>query len=187
MNKSYITPQALASALEMRDLTDETAGPHAIQTIASRLIDALSSPEKETITWRGTRIVSEWDNYDCLGYRPDAVTRATRYSRYTAPGQLLRTQMSAAIPGALRHIAGWTDRATKPVLIAAPGMVYRRDVIDKWHTGEPHQIDLWETGARTYGKADLLEMAGKVAETILPGREWRTTPAEHPYTTGGLQ
>ena len=28
-------------------------------------------------------------------------------------------------------------------IVACPGVVYRRDSIDRLHSGTPHQLDLW--------------------------------------------
>lgn len=44
------------------------------------------------------------------------------------------------VPMALEELAasGGGD-----VTLLCPGMVYRRDVIDPRHIGEPHQLDVW--------------------------------------------
>jgi len=89
---------------------------------------------------------------------------------------MLRSQTSALIPGALRGLTR-TD-----ALIACPGVVYRRDSIDRLHTGTPHQLDLWRVGP-----GDLPELVGLAVRAALPGVPWRTKPASHPYTTGGLE
>ena len=69
-----------------------------------------------------------------------------------------------------------------------PGIVYRRDAIDRLHTGTPHQVDIWRVARRevmTVG--DLKEMVEIVVGAALPGAEWRVEPRVHPYTTEGLQ
>ncbi|WP_051809381.1 hypothetical protein [Actinoplanes subtropicus] len=66
--------------------------------------------------------------------------------------------------------------------IGCSGVVYRRDAIDRLHTGTPHQLDLWRLG-----DGDLLELVGLALHAALPGVPWRTRPAAHPYTTGGLE
>jgi phenylalanyl-tRNA synthetase alpha chain len=74
------------------------------------------------------------------------------------------------------------------VLLVCPGLVYRQDVIDRLHAGEPHQVDLWRIrrGA-TLTDHDLREMARLVVSAALPGYERRAIRAEHPYTTDRLQ
>jgi phenylalanyl-tRNA synthetase alpha chain len=74
------------------------------------------------------------------------------------------------------------------VLLACPGMVYRRDCIDRLHTGEPHQVDLWRLRRGVpLGAPDLQEMIATVVRAALPGVEHRTLRAEHPYTVDGLE
>jgi phenylalanyl-tRNA synthetase alpha chain len=92
------------------------------------------------------------------------------------------------IPPALRALGAVDD-----VLLACPGLVYRRDAIDRLHTGTPHQLDLWRVvdGARRGGPMvvdDLSEMIAVVVAAALPGADGvRTMPAVHPYTSDGLQ
>jgi len=54
--------------------------------------------------------------------------------------------------------------------------------------GTPHQVDLWRI-ARDHpvGAADLREMVETLVGAVLPGAQWRTEAASHPYTTDGLQ
>src|SRR4051812_3018618 len=155
-----LSPAALAADLAVRDLTDPASGPHALQLLVSAILDAASArwPSASLVVHRGSRVVSVADNYDHLGYPPSAKARDSRYTRYVDQHRLLRSQTSALIPGALRGLTS-TD-----ALIAAPGMVYRRDAIDRLHTGTPHQLDLWRLGA-----GDLLELVGIALRAALPG------------------
>ena len=180
---SVLSDDALAADLAVRDLTDPAAGPHAIQLLVTAILAAATDrwPTARLIVHRGDRVVGVADNYDHLGYAPSAAARDARYTRYISPTRMLRSQTSALIPGALRSLT-----ATE-ALIACPGIVYRRDAIDRLHTGTPHQLDLWRltTGPLTAG--DLLDLAGAALDAALPGVPWRTTAADHPYTTGGLE
>ena len=134
---------------------------------------------------RQSPIVSVADNYDRLHYPCDGAARDARYTRYVCDTALLRTQTSAMIPGALRRIA---HAPPQDVLLACPGIVYRRDSIDRLHSGEPHQLDLWRvTRARQLTHADLRATVYTLGSVLLPGRELRMTPAQHPYTLDGQQ
>jgi phenylalanyl-tRNA synthetase alpha chain len=188
---TYLTPHALAADLAVRDLTDPAQGPHAMQLIVDAVLAAVSrhrtdvNPAAELIVDRGERIVDVADNYDRLGYTADATARDARYTRYVDRRRLLRSQTSALVPPALRRIAG-TGRTE--VVLACPGIVYRRDTIDRLHTGTPHQLDVWPlTGVSEPARADLLNLVSVVVDAALPGVRWRTVPAVHPYTTDGLQ
>ncbi|MFG1925036.1 hypothetical protein [Cryptosporangium sp. NPDC048952] len=167
----------LVSALELRDLTDPSAGPHALQLLLDDLVAADWGCPVDV--QRSSPLVAVEDNYDRLGYEPDAVTRDARYSRYVAETVMLRSHTSAGIPPALRRLAPEPD-----VLLVLPGLVYRRDVIDRLHVGAPHQVDLWRV---TSSPVSLDDMVALVVTTVLPGARWRLTPASHPYTCDGRQ
>jgi phenylalanyl-tRNA synthetase alpha chain len=136
---------------------------------------------------RAHPIVSIDDNYERLAFPPDAASRDARHSRYVSETCLLRTHTSAMIPPALRGLGGSVD----DLLLACPGLVYRRDAIDRLHTGTPHQLDLWRVvdgGRSAMATADLDEMIEAVVAAALPGAEAvRTVAAVHPYTHDGLQ
>lgn len=171
----------LVHALELRDLTDPSRGPHAMQLLLDAIVTALPSP---ATIHRASPIVSIADNYDRLGYPPDGAAREARYTRYVCDSAVLRTQTSAMIPRLLRELASAPPADT---VLACPGLVYRRDVIDRLHVGEPHQLDLWRIARAPLGQADLDAMIAAVVQAALPGTAHRTQPATHPYTTHGRQ
>lgn len=177
----------LGHDLSIRDLTDPAGGPHAIQLILGRAIGALAARWGCQVRWRrGDRIVPVSDNYDLLGYDPADVTRDARYSRYVADGWMLRSHSTALVPGGLRWLAALPDDDT---LLACPGLVYRRDAIDRLHTGTPHQLDLWRITRRRPAMTapDLAGMIAAVLGDLLPGAPRRLQERVHPYTLGGRQ
>ncbi|GAA3884115.1 hypothetical protein GCM10022243_56090 [Saccharothrix violaceirubra] len=161
-----------------RDLSDPAYGPHAMQVLLDEVLAALPG---EVRVVRDHPEVSVDDNYTRLGYPPDAITRDARYTRYTTPGRMLRSHTTAMVPPALRLLSrdDWAD-----VTLACAGMVFRRDVIDRVHSGTPHQLDLWRI---TRTRHDLLSWVDTVLGAAVPGLEYRTVPATHPYTTSGIQ
>ena len=181
-----LSPLALANDLAIPDLTADPG--HALGRLVDVLTDALCARwGSELRVVRSHPIVSTDDNYDRLGFPRDAVTRDARYSRYVSETCLLRTHTSAMIPPALRSLA-----RTSPVgdvVLACPGLVYRRDAIDRLHTGTPHQLDLWRvTDRATMTTGDLDEMIGAVVAAALPGAtSYRVEPRSHPYTEHGRQ
>lgn len=187
MDRPILSAEARASALAIRDLTDPAGGPHAMQRLVAAASGALAAAWRcEVIVHRAHPEVSVADNYDRLHYPPGGAARDARHTRYVAADRLLRTQTSAMIPPLLDSLA--RAGAVRDALLACPGLVYRRDAIDRLHTGEPHQLDLWRlrTGA-PLARADLLEMIERVAGALLPGWPVRTHEVSHPYTEGGLQ
>lgn len=186
MSRTILSEELLRRALAVTDLTDPEAGPHALQCLVRSALDALCGIwQCELVLDRQSPIVSVADNYDRLHYPPDGAARAARYTRYVSEDQVLRTQTSAMIPALLRRLA---DRAPNDLLLACAGLVYRRDAIDRLHSAEPHQLDLWRVSKTlTLGRHELQEMIACVLSALLPGRQWRATPAVHPYTLDGLQ
>ena len=158
---------------------------HAISLVVSNVTSAL------TVLWghpprllRPDPVVSIQDNYDYLGYPADAAARSPRYARYVDSTHLLRTQMTSAIPPWLTQL----DRTVDEDAIVVPGLVWRRDCVDRHHVGEPHQLDAWRAvRGPTMHRSDLLKMIAAVVEAILPGVEWRANETQHPYTEGGLE
>ena len=186
MSIPILNSESVRRALSVADLTDPNSGPHAMQALIAEVVAALRGAWGCTaLVHRQSPIVSIADNYDRLHYPQDGAARDARYTRYVGDGLLLRTQTSAMIPPLLQQLAA---QPPPEVLLVCPGLVYRRDCIDRLHTGEPHQIDLWRLARdRPLGVADLQQMIELAVAALLPGRELRTLAAQHPYTTSGLQ
>lgn len=187
LSQSQLSLAEYRRAVAVRDLTDPGQGPHAIQQLVSDAIAALSRAWGARVhVQRANPVIPIEDNYDRLGYPPEGAARGARYTRYVSDRLLLRTQTSALVPDALSRLLV-TDEAPD-WLVACPGVVYRRDEIDRLHSGEPHQLDLWcvRRGA-TLTHEDLRTMIAEVTRALLPGVEHRTSSANHPYTLDGLQ
>lgn len=185
---TYLTADQLYHALTLPDLSNPSSGPHAIQILLEDVLTALTCKWSCTLKLvRTPPLVSVRDNYDRLGYERQDVTREERYTRYASPTTMLRSHTSADIPAVLdsyssSHTTGVDE------LIAIPGLVYRRDVVDRTHVGEPHQVDLWRLKSMAdTSELDLNEMIATIVEAVLPGSRWRTIPARHPYTDEGRQ
>jgi phenylalanyl-tRNA synthetase alpha chain len=187
MSPAVLSPTQLRRALAIRDLTDPSEGPHAIQRVVKSATDALARAWNiPVLVDRAGPLIPVTDNYDRLHYPPDGAARDARYTRYVTPVRVLRTQTSAMIPPLLERLAAAPQPAD--ALLACAGIVYRRDVIDRLHTGEPHQLDLWRISrGAPLGVAHLEEMIARVAAAVAPELPVRTSPAVHPYTTDGRQ
>jgi phenylalanyl-tRNA synthetase alpha chain len=180
-----ISSDQLARDLAIRDLTDPAAGGHAIQLLIDLAVAALTAAwDCHVYLARGPRVVSLADNYDALGFPPDAVTRDSRYTRYVDRDHMLRSHATAMIPAALRSLS---DGGPEDILIVCPGITYRRDAIDRLHSGTPHQLDLWRIARHVLGEEDLEEMIRLLADALFPGRSYRWEPRCHPYTLNGRQ
>ena len=184
----YLSPAQLQAALGIRDLSDPGEGPHAIQILIDRAVEALARAWSCEVRWcRGPKVVPVADNYDRLGYAADAITREARYTRYVSTGQMLRSHSSVMVPPALRQLA--RDRLARgdDVLLVCPGMAYRRDAIDWQHSGTPHQLDLWRITRQAMTDADLDGMISRLLGALVPELPYRQEPRTHPYTRHGRQ
>lgn len=184
---NYLSLTELNGALEVRDLSDPASGVHAIQLLLDEVIEALTTSWRlPSETHRLNPLVATRDNYDRLGYSPGAASRDSRYSRHVSPTVMLRSHTSAGIPALLDSLRDTEERYD--VLHILPGLVYRRDSVDRNHVGTPHQVDIWRVKSRgLLGLTELHEMMAAVAQAVLPGCEWRATPTQHPYTSHGHQ
>ncbi len=183
----YLPPAELSAALAVRDLTDPEQGPHALQLILDDIVAAVGRDSGvPVIEHRSSALVATADNYDRLGYAPDDITRDARYSRHVSPTVMLRSHTTAGIPAVLDRLRDADDDHDQVVVL--PGLVYRRDSIDRTHVGTPHQTDLWRMSRRRrLGVDDLHQLARTIVTAVLPGARWRVIPAVHPYTSHGLQ
>ena len=163
----------LVRALNVRDLSDPAQGPHAMQLLIADLKAVLDNPREV----RHHPLVPVEHNYEHLGYPRDAITREARYTRYVSETCMLRSHTTAMIPPALRE-------ATPDVTLVCPGLVYRRDTVDRLHTGTPHQLEIWRISTNQERFEDLVDT---VVTTLLPGKRYRMVDARHPYTTHGKQ
>ena len=190
--RAPLSAEQLSRDIAIRDLSDPAGGPHAIQLIADTAVSALDAAWNRDgasceVRWcRGPRIVPISDNYDRLGYAPTDVTRAVRYTRYVDEERMLRSHSTAIVPSALRQLASQA-RPPADVLLACPGIAYRRDAIDWQHTGTPQQLDLWRISKRGLGSPELDQMIAVLADALVPGLPCRYEPRVHPYTTNGRQ
>jgi phenylalanyl-tRNA synthetase alpha chain len=197
-----LTSLERARDLSIRDLTDPAAGPHGLQVLLDQVTAALAAAcGCAVLVRRGDRVVTVGENYDLLGFSSDVVTRDARYTRYVSEGEMLRSHTSAIVPGVLRDLAELGPDAPSDVLFACPGICYRRDAIGRWHTGTPHQLDVWrlrrrgagsgdradDDRARRLDEGDLDELIATICRTVVPGRPWRCEPRVHPYTERGRQ
>ena len=180
-----ISADAYRKALVLPDLTDAAHGPHALQLLVHDAVAALRETwDCDLIVHRAHPLVGVTDNYELLGYAPEAAARDARYTRYVSDSEVLRTHTSAMIPGLLRSLA---RVAYEDVLLACPGLVYRRDRIDRLSVGEPHQLDLWRVRHGRLCADDLRAMVAVVVRALIPGAVYRCLTAVHPYTRDGLE
>ena len=162
------------------DLTQDKT--HVIGKLVDLIHQALPNA---TLLDRTSELVAVHDNYDALGYAKDAVCRLPQYAHYVDATTMYRTQMTSQVPGLLRNLS-----ANSPTDVSwlIPGIVYRRDVTDRYHVPAPHQMDVWMvSNTRTYTVEDLHTLIKTVLYSVLPNVKYRVNPTSHTYTDNGLE
>ena len=187
-SKKYICALSVSNALDLCDLTEVDHQAHAIGLLLSEVLEGLVSrgwPAGQIL--RGPRIVSAQENYGLLGYDLAEVTLGSEHTRWVDEHSLLRTQTTSQIPRALQRVS--QDRkAGEIILLAAPGITFRRDSRDRWHCAEPHQMDIWLLGDPALStRMHLLKLVGDILECSVPNMAWVYSDSPHHYTEGGIE
>jgi phenylalanyl-tRNA synthetase alpha chain len=188
MKQELMSPERMAASLAIPDLTDPKNGIHAINIVAKKIQIALEAAYGKIIAaeHRTDPRVTVEENYDQLLFPKDNAGRSSRYTRYVTSEVVLRTHTSAAIPRWLKE----TDRGLMDdIIVPVPGLCYRRDVVDKTHCAEPHQMDIWriKKGSPRLERNELIKMVETILESVIPGYRYRANEVQHPYTINGLE
>ena len=78
---SILSAEEVRRALSIRDLTHPALGPHALQLLVDAAATALAAAWNISVRMqRASPIVSIRDNYDRLGYSPEAAARDARHA-----------------------------------------------------------------------------------------------------------
>ena len=187
-SKAYLCARLVNEALELNDLTELKHPAHAIGLLLDEVLEGLTArgwPDAQVL--RGPRIVSAQENYGLLGYDPAEVTLGSEHTRWVDEHSLLRTQTTSQIPKALQQ-AAQNRKAGELILLAAPGITFRRDSRDRWHCAEPHQMDIWVLGdPQLSTREHLLRLVADILECSVPGMSWIYQSSPHHYTEGGIE
>lgn len=136
VSKKYLTEASVHKALLLEDLTEKNHPDHAVRLLLNEVLLGLAQngwPRAQLQV--GPRIVSAEENYGLLGYDPKETTLGSEHTRWVDEHSLLRTQTTSQIPAALK-LAAQGRQPGQTVLLAAPGITFRRDSRDRWHCAE---------------------------------------------------
>lgn len=183
----HISQEQLKQSLSLEDLSAKEG--HVLNILVNKIKTSLMNKYNiEPDIQKGNPIVSKEDNFTKLGYENTEVSMGTKYTRYIDDSKILRTQMTSTIPSLLEE---YSKDPKEVKLWLCPGLVYRRDVIDKTHVGEPHQMDIWLIKKGKTNRADLLELVeivvGTVGEILGSKLKYRCNETSHNYTEEGIE
>lgn len=184
---NYLSDAEITKLLNIEDLTENVN--HAIGLSACLLRQALEAHFKlPAYILKSSPIVEKKNNFDLLNYSPDEASLSEVYTKYVSDTKLFRTQMTALIPPALMSLNS-ADKNNH--LLLAPGMVYRRDVVDRTHVGQPHQMDVWFLSKEPQSRKDLLAMVdvivGVLSKIVGKKINYRYNETSHNYTKDGIE
>ncbi len=186
--KKFLAYAAVHQALTQVDLTEKGSPDHAVRLLVDEILVGLAArgwPVAQVLT--GPRIVSAEENYGLLGYDPAEVTLGSAHTRWVDEFSLLRTQTTSQIPAALQRAAALRQPG-ETILLAAPGITFRRDSRDRWHCAEPHQMDIWVLGDPSLSTREhLMRLVDDVMQSAVPEKSWIFTDSRHHYTEGGIE
>jgi len=176
----------LRNSLNIPDLTDRKNGIHAINIALESISQAMAREFGIAVEEiRSAPEVTVRENFDDLLFPLDNLSRSSCYTRYVSAATVLRTHTTAAVPAWLQKLS---QNASRDAMAIFPGMCFRRDVIDKKHCGQPHQLDVWRIRkVKPFDKDDLLHLVETITDAVIPGHEYRANDVVHPYTVGGLE
>ncbi|MBS0185977.1 MAG: hypothetical protein JSS34_06530 [Proteobacteria bacterium] len=179
--------EKLAHFLNIRDLSDPSHGPHAVNLVVDKIKETFSSKldNPSILFCRGGPISDVTEEFDALYIPSTDKQRSSRYTRYISEKQILRSHTTALIPRFLKKIR---SENINDVYAFCPGMCYRRTVINKMYTSEPHKLDIWRIKrGNLLEERHLEDLIEIVLEGIGIGLEYRTQRTSHPYTLKGLK
>jgi phenylalanyl-tRNA synthetase alpha chain len=187
-SKKYLADTSVHQALLLVDLTETSAPDHAVRLMLNEILQGLAEkgwPHAQLQT--GPRIVSAEENYGLLGYDPAEVTLGSEHTRWVDECSLLRTQTTSQIPAALQR-AAQLRQPGETILLAAPGITFRRDSRDRWHCAEPHQMDIWVLGDPELSTHEhLLRLVSDILKSAVPEKPWVYSDSPHHYTEDGIE
>lgn len=138
------------------------------------------------------RIVTVQQNFDLLNTPKDHPSRKESDTYYLTDAYLLRTQMTAMWSFYLKDPEVLKRLETEGQIQAlAPGIVYRKDEIDRHHFPAFHQIDgllICKKNKKTITQEDLKEVQADLAKGIFgQGLEYKFLDDDFPYTVQSLE
>jgi phenylalanyl-tRNA synthetase alpha chain len=138
------------------------------------------------------RIVTVEQNFDLLNTPTDHPSRKESDTYYLTDDYLLRTQMTAMWsfylkdPEVLKRL-----ETTGQIAALSPGIVYRKDEIDRHHFPAFHQIDgllICKKSKKVITQSDLKEVQADLAKGIFGADiEYKFLEDDFPYTVQSLE
>ena len=174
--------------LALPDLTKKPDSP--VKILFDRILDLPRFKDFDIVDF--PRIVTVEQDFDLLNTPKDHPSRRETDTYYVDPTHLLRTQMTAfwsfylKDPEVLKRLE--TEGEIKAL---SPGIVFRKDEIDRHHFPAFHQIDgllICKKSKKIITQDDLKDVQADLAKGIFgPKIEYKFLDDDFPYTVESLE
>lgn len=174
--------------LNLPDLTKKDCSP--VKILMDQILKLERFADFDLVEF--PRIVTVKDNFDLLNTPQDHPSRKETDTYYLTDEYVLRTQMTTMWsfylkdPGVLKKLEEEGE-----IKALAPGIVFRKDEIDRNHYPAFHQIDgllICKKDKKIITQEDLKEVQVDLAKGIFgPDIEWKFIPDTFPYTVESLE
>ncbi len=174
--------------LSLPDLTKKPGSP--VKILFDRILDLPRFRDFDIVEF--PRIVSIEQNFDLLNTPIDHPSRRETDTYYLDQDHMLRTQMTAFWSFYLKDPAVRARLEKEGEIRAlAPGIVYRKDEIDRHHFPAFHQIDgllICKKDKKVITQDDLKEVQADLAQSVFgKGIEYKFLEDTFPYTVESLE
>jgi len=174
--------------LTLPDLTKKTNSP--VKILVDSILELPRFKDFDVVEF--PKIVTVQDDFDLLNTPSDHPSRRETDTYYVDPDHVLRTQMTAfwsfylKDPKVLKQL-----EIEGEIKALSPGLVYRKDEIDRHHFPAFHQIDgllICKKSKKIITQQDLKDVQVDLAQGIFgDGIEHRFLDDEFPYTIESLE
>ncbi len=174
--------------LALPDLTKKTDSP--VKILVDRILDLPRFKDFDTVDF--PRIVTVEQDFDLLNTPKDHPSRRETDTYYVDETHLLRTQMTAFWSFYLKDSEVLKRLETEGEIKAlSPGIVFRKDEIDRHHFPAFHQIDgllICKKSKKVITQNDLKDVQADLAKGIFgPKIEYKFLDDDFPYTVESLE
>jgi phenylalanyl-tRNA synthetase alpha chain len=186
--RTDVKAERIKRFLAFPDLTKKQGSP--VKILFDQIINLPVFKDFDIVEF--PRIVTTEQCFDILNVPKDHPARKETDTYYLDETHILRTHTTAFWPFYLRDKSVLEKLEKEGEIKAlAPGIVFRKDEIDKSHYPAFHQIDgllICKKSKRIITQQDLKDIQVELAKGIFgPDIEWKFIPDEFPYTEESLE
>ena len=186
--RTDVKAERIKRFLAFPDLTKKQGSP--VKILFDQIINLPVFKDFDIVEF--PRIVTTEQCFDILNVPKDHPARKETDTYYLDETHILRTNTTAFWPFYLRDKSVLEKLEKEGEIKAlAPGIVFRKDEIDKSHYPAFHQIDgllICKKSKRIITQQDLKDIQVELAKGIFgPDIEWKFIPDEFPYTEESLE